>query len=139
MPVLERDLDELVTLTRQGLAFFGERFACPFPQERYDQVFVPNLGGAMENWGCVTYGDGQLFRTPPTHAQRSVRAEFIFHEMAHMWFGDLVTMQWWDDLWLNEAFASWAANWGMAGASEFTDAVGHLPRRVASGPPTRWT
>jgi len=121
VPVLERDLDELVTLTRQGLAFFGERFACPFPQERYDQVFVPNLGGAMENWGCVTYGDGQLFRTPPTHAQRAVRAEFIFHEMAHMWFGDLVTMQWWDDLWLNEAFASWAANWGMAGASAFTE------------------
>ncbi len=121
VPVLERDLDELVTLTRQGLAFFGERFAFPFPQARYDQVFVPNLGGAMENWGCVTYGDGQLFRTPPTHAQRSVRAEFIFHEMAHMWFGDLVTMQWWDDLWLNEAFASWAANWGMAGSSEFTE------------------
>ncbi|MCY7399887.1 MAG: aminopeptidase N [Nocardioides sp.] len=118
---LERDLEEMVTLTRQGLAFFGERFASPFPQERYDQVFVPNLGGAMENWGCVTYGDGQLFRTPPTHAQRAVRAEFIFHEMAHMWFGDLVTMQWWDDLWLNEAFASWAANWGMAGATEFTD------------------
>ncbi len=121
VPVLERDLDELVTLTRQGLAFFGERFASPFPQERYDQVFVPNLGGAMENWGCVTYGDGQLFRTPPTHAQRAVRAEFVFHEMAHMWFGDLVTMQWWDDLWLNEAFASWAANWGMAAASEFSD------------------
>jgi aminopeptidase N len=121
VPVLERDLEELVTLTRQGLAFFGERFAYPFPQERYDQVFVPNLGGAMENWGCVTYGDGQLFRTPPTHAQRSVRAEFVFHEMAHMWFGDLVTMQWWDDLWLNEAFASWAANWGMANASEFTE------------------
>jgi aminopeptidase N len=119
--ILERDIDELVTLTRQGLAFFGERFAFPFPQARYDQVFVPNLGGAMENWGCVTYGDGQLFRTPPTHAQRGVRAEFIFHEMAHMWFGDLVTMQWWDDLWLNEAFASWAANWGMAGASEFTE------------------
>ncbi|KRE95933.1 hypothetical protein ASG76_02385 [Nocardioides sp. Soil774] len=121
VPILERDLDEMVTLTRQGLAFFGERFGYPFPQERYDQVFVPNLGGAMENWGCVTYGDGQLFRTPPTHAQRAVRAEFIFHEMAHMWFGDLVTMQWWDDLWLNEAFASWAANWGMAGASEFTE------------------
>ena len=121
VPILERDLDELVTLTRQGLAFFGERFAFPFPQARYDQVFVPNLGGAMENWGCVTYGDGQLFRTPPTHAQRAVRAEFVFHEMAHMWFGDLVTMQWWDDLWLNEAFASWAANWGMAGASEFTE------------------
>ena len=118
---LERDLDEMMTLTRQGLAFFGERFGMAFPQERYDQVFVPNLGGAMENWGCVTYGDGQLFRTPPTHAQRSTRAEFILHEMAHMWFGDLVTMQWWDDLWLNEAFASWAANWGMARATEFTD------------------
>ena len=75
----------------------------------------------MENWGCVTYGDGQLFRTPPTHQQRQVRAEFVFHEMAHMWFGDLVTMRWWDDLWLNEAFASWAANWGLANASEFTE------------------
>lgn len=121
VPHLERDLEELVTLTRQGLAFFGEKFGVPFPQERYDQVFVPNLGGAMENWGCVTYGDGQLFRTPPTHQQRQVRAEFVFHEMAHMWFGDLVTMRWWDDLWLNEAFASWAANWGLANASEFAE------------------
>lgn len=121
VPHLERDLEELVTLTRQGLAFFGERFAYPFPQERYDQVFVPNLGGAMENWGCVTYGDSQLFRTPPSHNQRGVRAEFVLHEMAHMWFGDLVTMRWWDDLWLNEAFASWASNWALAQATEFTD------------------
>ena len=121
VPHLERDLEELVTLTRQGLAFFGEKFALPFPQERYDQVFVPNLGGAMENWGCVTYGDSQLFRTPPSHNQRAVRAEFVLHEMAHMWFGDLVTMQWWDDLWLNEAFASWASNWAMAQATEFSD------------------
>ncbi|QIK76431.1 aminopeptidase N [Nocardioides piscis] len=121
VPHLERDLDELVTLTRQGLAFFGEKFGVAFPQERYDQVFVPNLGGAMENWGCVTYGDSQLFRTPPTHNQRAVRAEFILHEMAHMWFGDLVTMRWWDDLWLNEAFASWASNWALAEATEFTD------------------
>lgn len=118
---LERDLDELVTLTRQGLAFFGDKFGIAFPQERYDQVFVPNLGGAMENWGCVTYGDSQLFRTPPSHNQRAVRAEFVLHEMAHMWFGDLVTMQWWDDLWLNEAFASWASNWAMAQATEFSD------------------
>ncbi|MEO5665668.1 MAG: aminopeptidase N [Nocardioides sp.] len=121
VPHLERDLEELVTLTRQGLAFFGEKFAMPFPQARYDQVFVPNLGGAMENWGCVTYGDSQLFRTPPSHNQRAVRAEFVLHEMAHMWFGDLVTMQWWDDLWLNEAFASWASNWAMAQATEFSD------------------
>ncbi len=120
-PHLERDIEELVTLTRQGLAFFGEKFGFAFPQVRYDQVFVPNLGGAMENWGCVTYGDGQLFRTPPTYAQRETRAEFIFHEMAHMWFGDLVTMRWWDDLWLNEAFASWAANWGLANASQFSE------------------
>ena len=99
---------------------------------------MPNLGGAMENWGCVTYGDGQLFRTPPTHAQRAVRAEFIFHEMAHMWFGDLVTMQWWDDLWLNEAFASWAANWGMAGATS-SPTSGRPSWRSPSAPPTRWT
>jgi aminopeptidase N len=111
----------MVTLTRQGLAFFGDKFGIAFPQERYDQVFVPNLGGAMENWGCVTYGDSQLFRTPPSHNQRAVRAEFILHEMAHMWFGDLVTMRWWDDLWLNEAFASWASNWALAEATEFTD------------------
>ena len=121
VPHLERDLEELVTLTRQGLAFFGDKFGIAFPQERYDQVFVPNLGGAMENWGCVTYGDSQLFRTPPSHNQRAVRAEFILHEMAHMWFGDLVTMRWWDDLWLNEAFASWASNWALAEATEFTD------------------
>ncbi|WP_165821275.1 aminopeptidase N [Nocardioides gansuensis] len=124
VPHLERDLEELVTLTRQGLAFFGEKFGMPFPQERYDQVFVPNLGGAMENWGCVTYGDSQLFRTPPTHNQRDVRAEFIHHEMAHMWFGDLVTMRWWDDLWLNEAFASWASNWSLARATEFDEQWG---------------
>ncbi len=127
VPHLERDLDELVTLTRQGLAWFGEKFGLPFPQGRYDQVFVPNLGGAMENWGCVTYGDAQLFRTPPTYAQRELRAEILMHEMAHMWFGDLVTMQWWDDLWLNEAFASWAASWALASTTEFTDAwASHL-------------
>ncbi|WP_432479913.1 aminopeptidase N [Nocardioides sp. GXQ0305] len=118
---LERDLDDLVTITRQGLAFFGERFGAPFPQQRYDQVFVPDLGGAMENWGCVTYGDAQLSRTPPSHAQRALLAEFVLHEMAHMWFGDLVTMRWWDDLWLNEAFASWASNWALSRATEYVD------------------
>ncbi|WP_182526762.1 aminopeptidase N [Nocardioides dongkuii] len=121
-PVLERDAADLFTITEQGLAFFGERFGTPFPQERYDQVFVPNMGGAMENWGSVTHGDDLLPRSEPTPDDRYWTAAFVLHEMAHMWFGDLVTMRWWDDLWLNEAFASWAATWAMASATEHTDA-----------------
>jgi aminopeptidase N len=118
---LERDAEELFDLTDRGLAFFGERFGQPFAQERYDQVFVPNMGGAMENWGSVTWTDSVLYRSTPTYGQRAVRAQILLHEMAHMWFGDLVTMQWWDDLWLNEAFASWASNWAGVNCSEFTD------------------
>ena len=118
---LERDAEELFDLTDRGLAFFGERFGQPFAQERYDQVFVPNMGGAMENWGSVTWTDSVLYRSTPTFGQRSVRAQILLHEMAHMWFGDLVTMRWWDDLWLNEAFASWASNWAGVNATDFTD------------------
>jgi aminopeptidase N len=118
---LERDAEELFDLTDRGLAFFGERFGAPFAQERYDQVFVPNMGGAMENWGSVTWTDSVLYRSSPTYGQRAVRAQILLHEMAHMWFGDLVTMQWWDDLWLNEAFASWASNWSGVNCTEFTD------------------
>jgi aminopeptidase N len=118
---LERDAEELFDLTDSGLAFFGERFAQPFAQERYDQVFVPNMGGAMENWGSVTWTDSVLYRSTPTYGQRAVRAQILLHEMAHMWFGDLVTMRWWDDLWLNEAFASWASNWAGVNCTEFTD------------------
>jgi aminopeptidase N len=118
---LERDAEELFDLTDRGLAFFGERFGQPFAQERYDQVFVPNMGGAMENWGSVTWTDSVLYRSTPTYGQRAVRAQILLHEMAHMWFGDLVTMQWWDDLWLNEAFASWASNWSGVNCTEFTD------------------
>jgi aminopeptidase N len=119
---LDRDAEELFELTRAGLAFFGEQFAMPFPQERYDQVFVPDMGGAMENYGCVTWSDAVIYRSAPTHAQREGRARVLLHEMAHMWFGDIVTMRWWDDLWLNEAFAEWAAHWALTRASEFDDA-----------------
>ena len=118
---LERDATELLRVTEQGLAFFEERFAMPFPQERFDQVFVPNMGGAMENWGCVTWTDAVLTRSRPTYAQRESTATVLLHEMAHMWFGDLVTMRWWDDLWLNEAFASWAATWAAVHATEYKD------------------
>jgi aminopeptidase N len=118
---LERDAEELFDLTDRGLAFFGEQFGQPFAQQRYDQVFVPNMGGAMENWGSVTWTDSVLYRSSPTYGQRSVRAQILLHEMAHMWFGDLVTMRWWDDLWLNEAFASWASNWAAVGCTDFTD------------------
>ena len=118
---LERDAEELFDLTDSGLAFFGERFAQPFAQERYDQVFVPNMGGAMENWGSVTWTDSVLYRSTPTYGQRAVRSQILLHEMAHMWFGDLVTMKWWDDLWLNEAFASWAATWSAVNATDYVD------------------
>ena len=118
---LERDAGDLFDVTEAGLAFFGEQFGQPFPQQRYDQVFIPNMAGAMENWGCVTWSDSVLFRSPPTHGQKAMVASVLLHEMAHMWFGDLVTMTWWDDLWLNEAFASWAATWASVNATPYSD------------------
>jgi aminopeptidase N len=120
--VLERDADWIFEVTEQGLAFFGETFAMPFPQRTYDQVFLPELGGAMENYGCVSWSDAFLRRSTPTPAEYELFAKVLLHEMAHMWFGNIVTMRWWDDLWLNEAFAELACHWAAARATRYTDA-----------------
>ena len=114
------DTDELFTITRQGLDFFGEFFAYPYAFGKYDQIFVPEFNhGAMENVGAVTFNESMVYRDPPTENQRRRRAEVILHEMAHMWFGNLVTMRWWDDLWLNESFATYMSFLAMEGATRF--------------------
>jgi aminopeptidase N len=117
------DTAELVKLTKQSFEFFEEQFDYPYPFGKYDQLYVPEYNaGAMENAGCVTLRDEYLPRSRQPRSFFEFRASVITHEMAHMWFGDLVTMKWWDDLWLNESFAEWACYWCEANATEFTDA-----------------
>lgn len=114
---------EIFEITGQGLDFYGELFSQPYPFAKYDQVFVPEYNsGAMENVGCVTYNEAYLFRDPPTENQRLDRAETFLHELAHMWFGNLVTMRWWNDLWLNESFATYISYLAMTSATRFRNA-----------------
>lgn len=117
------EAEDLFRVTKQGFAFFEQAFGVPYPFSKYDQVFAPEYNfGAMENAGLVTFRDQYLPRSKPTAADLESRTTTTLHELAHMWFGDLVTMKWWDDLWLNESFAEYMSYLATAEATQWKDA-----------------
>ena len=116
------DSDDVFEVTRAGLDFFHERYGVTFPWGSYDQVYVPEYNlGAMENPGCITFNENYISRSTPTFSERQRRANTTLHEMCHMWFGDLATPSWWDDLWLKESFAE---NQGASAIATATRYVG---------------
>ncbi len=117
------DPPEIFEITRQGFDFYHRVFAYPYAFGKYDQLFVPEFSaGAMENAACITLAESMIYRSKVTEAAREWRAGTILHEMAHMWFGDLVTMRWWDDLWLNESFATFMGFLALTRATRFSNA-----------------
>ncbi|MFF4698714.1 aminopeptidase N [Streptomyces chattanoogensis] len=120
-PHLDADADEILDLTRRCYDRYHQIFDEPYPFDSYDQAFVPEFNaGAMENPGLVTFRDEYVFRSAVTDTERQARGVTIAHEMAHMWFGDLVTLQWWDDIWLNESFAEYMGYQVLSEATRFT-------------------